>query len=245
MGGFCMLLKSNGCGLYATKDLSLAKQKFEKFNIDRSIYVVDSAQSHHFKQVFATLNKMGYAQASKCHHLSYAFVRLPEGKMGSRTGNVILFSELVKLLKEEINEQFLNKLRSDDESKWNDEQLNEAERAISVGTIRYGMLNHDNNKEIVFDLKKWTLSSGNTGPYLMYQYARISSIGKKIAYPENVDITKLDYSILEQNEIAKTLLFELSQLKENSIKNCEDEHMKAVRLQFCESVALTIKTGIE
>jgi len=270
--GFCMLLKSNGSGLYATKDLSLAQQKFDKFSIDRSIYVVDSAQEHHFRQVFATLNKMGYAQAKKCFHLSYAFVRLPEGKMGSRTGNVILFSELRKLLSDEIAQQYLSN------TEWEKEELAEAERAISVGTIRYGMLNHDNNKEIVFDLKKWTLSSGNTGVYLMYQYARIASIGQKICYPDNVELAKLDFSVLETSDFAMHLLFELTQfqqkianiceetspsqlcdylyqicnlfskwysVKENSIKNCEDAHMKAVRLQFVEAVAKTIKTGME
>merc|ERR1712176_1497829 len=148
--------------------------------------------------------------ASKCYHLSYSFVRLAEGKMATRTGNVILFSQLVKLLAQEINEQFLNNIRKGGDD-WNEEELKEAERAISVGAIRYGMLNHDNNKEIVFDLKKWTLSSGNTGTYLMYQYARISSIGRKIAYPKG--IKELDFSVLEENEIAKTILFELSQFQ--------------------------------
>eukprot|EP01083_Nonionella_stella_P091279 255184_1 len=90
-----------------------------------------------------------------------------------------------------VNEQFLN-----DKQGWSQEELKEAERAISAGAIRYGMLNHDNNKEIVFDLKKWTFSSGNTGPYLMYQYARISSIARKVEWPAAVNADTLDYSLL-------------------------------------------------
>jgi len=282
--GFCLLLKSNGSGLYATKDLSLARKKFEQFNIDRSIYVVDATQSHHFDQVFATLKAMGYQQAEKCYHLPYGFVKLPQGKMASRAGNVILFSELVKLLAEEINEQVLDPIRARnakadtaEEEKWSEEELKEAERAVSAGVIRYGMLNHDNNKEIVFDLKKWSLASGNTGTYLMYQYARISSIKRKVEYPAHIKVQDLDFSVLENSATAKSLLFEMSQFqqkvktvcedkspsqlcdylygicqqyskwycdKDNNIMNCKDDHLKAVRLLFCESVAETIKTGI-
>jgi arginyl-tRNA synthetase len=69
--GFCMLLKSNGSGLYATKDLSLARRKFEQFSVDRSVYVVDAAQTLHFQQVFKTLELMGYERAKKCFHLAY------------------------------------------------------------------------------------------------------------------------------------------------------------------------------
>jgi len=226
--GFCMLLKSNGCGLYATKDLSLARQKFDQFAIDRSIYVVDAAQSHHFEQVFATLRKMGYAQADKCYHLSYQFVRLSEGKMGSRLGNVILFSELVNLLATEINQLFLDELRKknaelqSEEEKWSEQELSEAQRAISVGAIRYGMLNHDNNKEIIFDLKKWSMSSGNTGPYLMYQCARINSIGKMVEFPTGVKADEVDFSVLESDEIAKQIIFELAQFQKRVKQICED-----------------------
>lgn len=85
--GFQILLKRDGTGLYATKDLALARRKFEQFHIDKSIYVVDSAQSFHFQQVFATLKMMGYPQAERCYHLPYGLVILPDGKMSSRKGN--------------------------------------------------------------------------------------------------------------------------------------------------------------
>jgi arginyl-tRNA synthetase len=71
--GFCMLLKSNGSGLYATKDLALAVRKFETYAIDRSIYVVASEQSLHFKQVFKVLEHLGYEQAKRCFHLAYGY----------------------------------------------------------------------------------------------------------------------------------------------------------------------------
>ncbi len=104
--GFCMLRKSNGSGLYATKDLSLAKVKFDRHNIDRSIYVVASEQSHHFKQVFKSLEVLGYEQAKKCHHLAYGMVKLASGKMSSRKGTVVFFSAL----KQDMWNYFVNAL---------------------------------------------------------------------------------------------------------------------------------------
>jgi arginyl-tRNA synthetase len=73
--GFALVLKRDGTGLYATKDLALAQIKFDRYAIDQSIYVVDAAQTLHFKQVFKILERMGYRQASKCLHIAYGQVR--------------------------------------------------------------------------------------------------------------------------------------------------------------------------
>ena len=111
--GFFMLLKSDGNTLYSTKDLALARQKFDNFDVKRSIYVVGAEQTLHFKQVFATLKRMGYKQAEQCFHLPYALVVLPEGKMSSREGNVILFSQLRKEIVESIQYTHLEEHRKD------------------------------------------------------------------------------------------------------------------------------------
>jgi arginyl-tRNA synthetase/tRNA-binding EMAP/Myf-like protein len=164
--GYCILLKSDGAGLYATKDLALAHRKFDQYKIEKSIYVVDSAQSFHFAQVFKTLELTGYPQAKKCVHLPYGVVTLPSGRMSSRKGNVLLFSQL------------RNTLQTVLQQKYGQEQplSQEVVRRIAVAAIRYGMLNHDTAKDIVFDIEKWTNNTGNTGPYLLYAYSRIVSI---------------------------------------------------------------------
>jgi arginyl-tRNA synthetase len=66
-----------------TKDLALAKVKFEKYQVDRSIYVVDVRQSLHLQQAFAILKLWGFPQSEKCYHLGYGFVSLPEGAMSA------------------------------------------------------------------------------------------------------------------------------------------------------------------
>ena len=105
--GFFLVLKADGTTLYATKDLALAEAKFERYGIEQSIYVVGAEQTLHFRQVFKTLELLGYPQARNCHHLAYGLVTLPEGKMSSRVGNVILFSELRSHMHEYILANYL------------------------------------------------------------------------------------------------------------------------------------------
>jgi arginyl-tRNA synthetase len=204
---FFMVLKSDGTGLYSTKDLALAKLKFDTFGIDKSVYIVDVAQSLHFQQVFKTLELMGYEQAQKCFHLAYGMVVLPDGKMSSRKGNVILLHQLRELLKEQIYKDFLQAY----EGLWPKEEIEAAIRNISVATIKYGMLNQDNNKNIVFDLKEWAARTGNTGPYLMYAYARTRSILREVEIKFGVlDTTKADWSLLK-NETEEKVLNKMQQ----------------------------------
>ncbi|MEK6573133.1 MAG: arginine--tRNA ligase, partial [Chloroflexota bacterium] len=89
-----VILRSDGTSLYLTKDLALAKEKFEKYHVDRSVYVVDVRQSLHFQQAFKILELWGFPQAAKCRHLAYGFVTLPEGAMSSRKGTVVLFKDV-------------------------------------------------------------------------------------------------------------------------------------------------------
>ncbi len=163
--GRCTLRKSNGAGLYATKDLALAQRKFDQFHIDKSIYVVDQAQTFHFQQVFKTLEICGYEQAKKCVHLPYGLVVLPSGKMSSRKGNVLLFSELRSEMKNALTKNARDVVPSD-----------EVIRRVAVAAIKYGMLNHDTSSDIVFDMPAWLKYTGNTGPYLMYAYSRMMSL---------------------------------------------------------------------
>lgn len=172
---FFMLRKRDGTSLYSTKDLALAKLKFETYAIDRSIYVVDSRQSDHFKHVFATLEKMGFEQAKNCFHVPYEMVELPEGAMSTRKGTVILFRALRERMLGHLNERYLDKYRGE----WSDEEIEETAHALALGAIKYGMLQRDVNQKIIFDLEAWMNLEGNTGPYIQYSAARLASIQRK------------------------------------------------------------------
>jgi arginyl-tRNA synthetase len=198
--GFCLLIKRDGTALYATRDLALAQRKFEEFKIDRSIYVVDAAQTLHFQQVFKCLELMGYKQVEKCYHCSYAQVILPDGKMSSRKGNVILMSSLKDQLYSKINSEFLDKYIGE----WPDEERIEAARRIALATMRYGMLNLENNSLVVFDMNEWTAKTGNTGPYMMYAYARTRSILRELGNGFE-DLTNARWDLLTDETEADVL----------------------------------------
>ncbi|MFM1847253.1 MAG: hypothetical protein RL417_727 [Pseudomonadota bacterium] len=204
--GFCILIKRDGTANYATRDLALARKKFEQYKIDRSIYVVDDQQTHHFKQVFKVLELAGYEQVKKCFHLAYAQVVLPSGKMSSRKGTVIFFSELRERLLSRINSEFLEKYRGE----WPAEEIDTAAHRIALATMRYGMLSQAADTKIVFDLDAWTNKSGNTGPYMMYAYARIRSIMRELGA---LDLASADYRLLS-HETEQAVILELTRYHE-------------------------------
>ena len=263
-----MLLKSDGNTLYSTKDLALAKQKFDQFGVNRSIYVVGVEQTLHFKQVFATLKRMGYEQVGQCFHLSYALVMLPQGKMSSRAGNVILFSQLRKEIIESIQTAHLSEHRQD----WSRKELDETAQKIAVAAIKYGMLNQDSNKQIVFSMDDWLVSEGDTGTYMIYAYVRIRSIGRQV--PREVS-AEVDFSLLVHPNEKKLLrqmldfnrtvfnsgeqyrpsllaqmLYEFSKdfsraYNTCSVKHAETEMLQAARMLLFHCVAETLLHGLQ
>ena len=169
-----IILRSDGTTLYLTKDLALAKRKFEQYHVDRSIYVVDARQSLHFQQAFKILELWGFPQASKCFHLAYGHVTLPEGAMASRKGNVIYFMDVY----EEAHQRVLAVIAE------KNPDLPEAERErvarqVGLGALVYSMLSVDNTKDIVFDWDAALSFDGRTAPYIQNAYVRANSILKK------------------------------------------------------------------
>ncbi|MFN8462235.1 MAG: arginine--tRNA ligase [Anaerolineales bacterium] len=153
-----VILRRDGTTLYLTKDLALAKVKFETYHVDRSIYVVDVRQSLHLQQAFAILKLWGFPQADKCYHLGYGFVSLPEGAMSSRRGRVVLFKEV-------YDEAIKRVLAVESERSGNipeGERVKIAEQ-IGLGALVYSMLAVDNNKDIVFDINEALSFDGRTG----------------------------------------------------------------------------------
>ncbi|MBL8051628.1 MAG: arginine--tRNA ligase, partial [Anaerolineales bacterium] len=144
-----VILRRDGTTLYLTKDLALAKIKFEQHHVDRSIYVVDSRQSLHLQQAFAILKLWGFPQAEKCYHLGYGFVSLPEGAMSARRGRVVLFKE--------VYDEAVKRVLSVETEKSADIPAEEREKIasqIGLGALVYSMLSVDNNKDIVFDINE-------------------------------------------------------------------------------------------
>ena len=218
--GFFMAQKSDGNTLYITKDLALARRKFEDFGITSSIYVVGDEQNFHFKQLFKCLELMGFEQAKNCFHLSYGMVVRPEGKMSSRAGNSFTFFQLKTLVEDALKEN-LTKY----EGKWTQEEIDKTAYLLAKGSIKYGMLSTDPVKEIVFDPKAWVSFEGNTGPYLMYAYARSKSIIEK-AKLENIEADLSKVNLLTE-DVERNLLRDIYNFN-NTVLQAANAHKPSV-----------------
>lgn len=179
--GFAMFLKSDGNGLYLTKDLELIRRKFEDSHADRSIVVVDARQRLHFQQLFKTAELMGYPQAAKSVHLSYESVTTPDGKpCSSRNLNGIQLSQLRSTMEERVTRDYLERYRGE----WADDDIQETAKIIALGALKYGFLKVDANVVIKFVMEDWLKLEGDTGPYLQYVHARCRSVLEKVGKPE-------------------------------------------------------------
>jgi arginyl-tRNA synthetase len=168
------LLRSDGTSLYITQDLGLAVSRRADWDFNQLVYVVGNEQQWHFKVLFFILKKLGYAWADSLYHLAYGMVNLPEGRMKSREGTVVDADDLLDNLRDGALEEIAAKGR--DEAVGDPQAV--AER-IAIGALHYYLLQVSPLKDMLFNPKESLSFNGNTGPYLQYMGARISSILRK------------------------------------------------------------------
>lgn len=200
--GFMMLLKSDGTGLYATKDIELARRKFQDVKIEKSLYVVDMRQALHFRQVFKALEKLGFPQAKDCFHLQYNFVELPDGPMSSRKGNIIPITDLIHNMEKMIKERYLSRYNGE----WTQAEIDETASMVAQGAIKYGMNRMDTNKKIVFDMEEWLKLDGESGPFIQYSHARIASLIRKLEWNPSAQVDWTLLSEKSERRLAQLLL---------------------------------------
>lgn len=169
-----VLLRRDGTTLYMTQDIGTAVKRHEDWPFDSLTYVVASEQQYHFKVLFYILSKLGYKWADELHHLSYGMVNLPNGKMKSREGTVVDADDLLSELSELAKNEIVEKGREDAV-----EDVDKTAKDIALGALNYYLLQVQPTKDMVFNPEESISFNGNTGPYLQYTGARISSILRK------------------------------------------------------------------
>jgi arginyl-tRNA synthetase len=169
-----VLLRKDGTSLYLTQDIGTVIARHEDAPFDRMIYVVGSEQNYHFQVLFYVVEHLGFPWASNLHHLSYGMVNLPEGRMKSREGTIVDADELLKELRTLATEQIRQKER--EEAVGN---IAETAHSIALGALHYYLLQVTATKDMIFNPKESLAFTGNTGPYLQYTCARISSMLRK------------------------------------------------------------------
>jgi arginyl-tRNA synthetase len=172
-----ILLRSDGTSVYMTQDVGTAAERFREYpELNQLIYTVGNEQDYHFKVLFLILNKLGYAQAKNCYHLSYGMVDLPEGKMKSREGTVVDADDLMEEMVATAKSMTLELGKVDD---FTETEADVLYQQIGMGALKYFILKVDPKKRMVFDPKESIDFNGNTGPFIQYTYARIQSLLRK------------------------------------------------------------------
>ena len=198
-----ILLRNDGTALYIVQDLALAKMKFENYKLNKSLYVVGSEQEYHFKVLFSILEKLGFKN-KEMKHISYGMVNLPSGRMKSREGTVVDADDLI----EQVQELAAKELKKKEKGKISKPELKKRSMAIALAAIKYLLLKIDIKKTMLFNPKESINFEGDTGPYLMYSYARASSILRK----SEETLSKFEIQDLEEKELE--LVKKLSQFPE-------------------------------
>ena len=177
-----LVLRGDGTSVYMTQDIGLAKQKFEEYHLDKSIYVIGDEQLYHMKVLKEICRKLGMPFADNIFHLSYGMVELTTGKMKSREGTVVDADELV-------DEMIATAARHTEElgkvKDFTKEELKELYEILGLGAMKFYLLRVDPKKRMIFNPEESIDFHGFTGSFVQYTYARIQSILRKVGYEQS------------------------------------------------------------
>ena len=195
-----LVLRSDGTAVYMTQDVGTAVDRFKDYSdLDGIIYTVGNEQDYHFKVLFLILDKLGYAWAKNCYHLSYGMVDLPTGKMKSREGTVVDADDLMADVVNSAKEMTQERGHIDGMT---DKEKEELFNLIGMGGLKYYLLKVDPKKRMMFNPEESIELNGNTGPFIQYTHARIKSLLRKAG---NLGELKLVSISAEEKEIMKHL----------------------------------------
>jgi arginyl-tRNA synthetase len=266
-----LLLRKDGTAVYMTQDIGTAILRFKEYpSLDRQVYTVGNEQEYHFKVLFEILSKLGFEQASRCHHLSYGMVELPEGKMKSREGTVVDADDLLEEMKT-TSEQIAHEAGKLDNIPL--EERDELYKQVGYGALKYFLLRVDPKKSMMFDPKGSIDFIGNTGPYIQFNYVRARSVLRNAGIDDITSLTPISAVHLDDiersllmtalslpsviEESAKTydpslvanLCYDITKsysrwYQDHPILKEEDEDLRTARLALCALCSNTVKTGM-
>ncbi|NTU30354.1 arginine--tRNA ligase [Brevibacillus sp. HB1.1] len=261
----CLIKKSDGATLYATRDLAAALFRHESYDFAKALYVVGNEQRLHFQQLYKVLEKMGYAWSTNMHHIPFGMMLKDGKKMSTRKGKVVLLEEVlaqaisdVQKVIEEKNPTLSNK--------------EEVARQVGVGAVIFHDLKNFRLNDVNFSWEEMLTFEGETGPYVQYAHARACSLLRRGGYQPATTVN-LASGALDSKEAwaVITLLNAFPEVIERAADNfdpsqigkyvidlaqtfnkfyanvrilAEEEDVKASRLQLVAAVVAVLKEGL-
>lgn len=251
-----VLLRSDGTGLYLTRDVAASIYKLKKYRPSLNIFVVGEDQKLHFQQEFKILELLGYEDFSKnSFHLGYGIVSLLGEKMSSRKGKVVLIDDIFDEAMKKVEEKYTK-----------DKEIS---KAVGIGAVIYSILKVDPNQQITFEWEKALALRGDTGPYLQYAHTRCAGILRKAKkWKPNLKIENISE---EEKILVKTLMifpevvekaakdlrphyicnyvYELATIFDKFYETCsvlkaENEKLKAFRLSLVDATRIVLENSL-
>lgn len=190
----CLIKKSDGASLYATRDLASALYRAKDLKVDINLYVVGQDQNLHFKQLFAVLKKMDMPWADQCQHINFGMYKFKDTKMSSRKGHSILLEDILSQAFDKVYCKI--KLKNPE---WSADKIKNIAESISTGAVIFNDLSNDRSSDVEFCWDKILNFEGDSGPYVQYVFVRCNSLIKKFIQQEHKNL--LDY--FTQDELDK------------------------------------------
>lgn len=179
----CIILKSNGATIYATRDIAAALYRHRTYNFYKNIYVVGTPQALHFKQIFTVMERAGWEWSKDCVHVGFGLVRFDGKNLSTRHGNVVFL--------EKVLDEAISKTREIIENNNpNLENKDELAKKIGIGAILYTFLKNSREKDIDLNWDAVLDFDGESGPYVQYTYAR----GRSVLRRADIDYSDADFT---------------------------------------------------
>lgn len=265
----CIILKSNGSTIYATRDLAAILYRAREYDFEKALYVTGSEQILHFKQVFEVAKYLVDEKYQKgLIHIPYGMIRLKTGKMSTREGTIVYVDEL-------INEAISKAKAIIKEKNANLDDIDSTAKIIGIGALTFNYLKTSKIKDIIFDLDEALRFDGETGPYVQYTYVRILSVIKKSGIDVQMyDFNNVDFNLLSNKEevslikklgefeeilynaaienepyILSRYLIDVATMYSRFYNEChvivEDKKLMEARILLCYATGIVIKKGLK
>lgn len=210
-----VFVNSQGLPTYETKDMGLAKAKFEKVpDIDMSVTVTAHEQEQYFKVILAAMAKCLPDIAAKTEHVAHGMMKLPGSKkMSSRTGDVIGGEAFIDEVKTAVLEKMAE--RTIDESK-----RDGIAESVAIAAIKYIVLRSGLGSDVIYDKDKAVSFEGDSGPYVLYTAVRAGSVLKKageidesVTAPENWETTRVEHLLFQYESVVRSAYTDMAPQK--------------------------------
>ena len=256
----CLILKSDGSTLYATRDIAAAVYRKNTYDFDKCLYVVAYQQNLHFKQFFKVLELMGKDWAKDMVHVAYGMVSLESGSMSTRSGNVVLLEDV-------LNTTIEKAYKVIEEKNPNLPDKDKIAKSVGTGAVIFGALCNNKIKDIVFSYDRVLSFEGETCPYVQYTVARCNSVINKCGEAGNYDGVEMnadEYEVISVLGRFSDVVKSAAEKYEPSLVTrycldlatvfnkfyigckiaCEDEKVRNFRLAITKAVKITLTNAL-